>query len=153
MPRGDLAGRRKEVPDSVGGLFSVSGQRVGSLGRKVAAPAARHAWVHLRLVDVDIRQRAAQQLQGAARQRLGVLGRQGELVGDAGRALCQPVGDDGRRALGRGQRGQCRLEPLEQLGLRRALGGGGMAQRLRGHRAAARLVAHPAKARAPGSFG
>src|SRR3954447_20098983 len=76
-----------------------------------------------RVVEVDVAERATQQLQRVAGERVGVLGVDAELLGDSGVPFAEPEGDNGGGAFGRRQRGQRLVEPGDELLVGDALAG------------------------------
>src|SRR4051794_22925337 len=97
----DLAGRCAVAPDKQSGAFVCAGSagRVGA-ARAVAAPAWQTAVVD-RVVEIDVAQSTAEQLECVAGQRVGVLLVDAELLGHSAGPFGEPEGHDGGCALGR----------------------------------------------------
>src|SRR5947209_17806889 len=111
----DLADWCAAAPDESPGLscFSGSAGRVGVAGA-VAAPALEPAEVD-RVVEVDVTEGAAEQLQRVARERVGVLLVDAQLLRHPARSLGEARSEEGGRSLGRGERGEGVVQASHKL--------------------------------------
>src|SRR5256885_7020437 len=82
--------------------------------RPVPSSLREHAEID-RLVEVDVVERAPQQLQGVAGQRIRVLLGDAQLLGDAVMTLAEAECDDRGGPLGWRQRGERVVQPADKL--------------------------------------
>src|SRR3954452_3963865 len=94
---GEIRGFRVSGPGRSG---SLSGRRVGGVAAGAVTAATLEAAEEDRVVEVDIAERSAQELQGVAGQGVRIVRVDAELFGDAGMTLAEPERDDGGGPFG-----------------------------------------------------
>src|SRR3954471_16571620 len=107
--------RRVKARRYAGNLPSDAGVRTST--GAVTAPSLQPA-VEDRVVEVDVAERAAQQLKRVAGQRVGVLLVDAELLGDSDMTLAEAERHYSCGAFRRRQRGECFVEPGDELFVR-----------------------------------